>query len=47
MQAIGRRPQRAADGAPVHYKPHRPEQTTLYRSVQQHAVTFIEQAEAP
>ncbi len=25
-----------ADGAPVHYERHRPEQTTLYRRVQQH-----------
>ena len=31
MQAIGRQPQRAPDGAPVHYERHRPEQTTLYR----------------
>jgi hypothetical protein len=34
VQAIGREPQRAPDGAPVHYKRHRPEQTTLYRPVQ-------------
>ncbi len=33
------------DGAPVHYARHRPEQTTLYRLVQQHAATFIAQAE--
>ncbi len=26
MQAIGRQPQRAPDGAPVHYERHRPEQ---------------------
>ena len=45
MQAIGRQPQRAPDGAPVHYERHRPEQTTLYRLVQQHAATFIAQAE--
>ena len=25
----------------VHYERHRPEQTTLYRLVQQHAATFI------
>ena len=39
MQAIGRQPwpQRAPDGAPVHYERHRPEQTTLYRLVQLHA----------
>ena len=30
MQAIGRQPQRAPDGAPVHYECHRPEQTTLF-----------------
>ena len=28
MQAIGRQPQRAPDGAPVSYERHRPEQTT-------------------
>ena len=46
MQAIGRQPQRAPDGAPVHYERHRPEQTTLYRLVQQHTATFFAQAEA-
>jgi hypothetical protein len=45
VQAIGRQPQRAPDGAPVHYDRHRPEQTTLYRLVQQHAATFFAQAE--
>ena len=45
MQAIGRQPQRAPDGAPVHYERHRPEQTTLYSLVQQHAATFFAQAE--
>ena len=44
MQAIDRQPQRTPDGAPVHYERHRPEQTTLYRLVQQHAATFFEQA---
>ncbi len=29
MQAIGRQPHRAQDGAPVHYERHCPEQTTL------------------
>ena len=29
------------DGAPVYYERHRPEQTTLYRLVQQHAGSFI------
>ena len=46
MQAIGRQPQRAADGALVHYERHRPEQTTLYRLVKQHAATFIAETEA-
>jgi len=46
VQAIRRQPQRAPDGAPVHYERHRPEQTTLYRLVQQHAATFIAQTEA-
>ena len=46
MQATGRQPQRAPDGAPVHCERHRPEQTTLYRLVQQHAATFFAQAEA-
>ena len=46
MQATGRQPQRAKDGAPVHYERHRPEQSTLYRLVRQHAATFFAQAEA-
>jgi len=49
VQAIGRQPNlstRVPDGAPVHYERHRPEQTVLYRLVQQHAATFFEQAEA-
>ena len=46
MQAVGRPPQRAPDGAPPHYERHRPEQTTLYRIVQQHAAGFIAHAEA-
>ena len=45
MQAIGQQPQRAPDGAPVHYERHGPEQTTVYRMVQQHAATFFAQAE--
>jgi hypothetical protein len=45
VQAIGRQPQRAPDGAPVHYDRHGPEQTTLCRLVQQHAATFFAQAE--
>jgi len=46
VQAICRQPQRALDGAPVHYERHRPEQTTLYCLVQQHAATFIAETEA-
>ena len=46
MQAIGRQPQRAPDDASVHYERHRPEQTTLYRLVQQHAANFIAHTEA-
>ncbi len=46
MQAIGRQRQRAPDGAPVQYECHRPEQTTLYRLVQQHAASFITHTEA-
>jgi PEP-CTERM motif len=38
-------PQRAPDCAPVHYERHRPEQNTLYRLVQQHAVSFIAHTE--
>lgn len=46
MQAIGRQPQRAPYGAALHYERHRPEQTTLYRLVQQHAASFIAHTEA-
>jgi len=46
MQATGGQPCRLADGAPVHYERHRPEQTTLYRLVQQHAATFFAEAES-
>ena len=46
MQAVGRPPHRAPDGAPLHYERHRPEQTTLYRLVQQHAASFIAHTEA-
>ena len=45
VQAVGRQPQRAPDGARVHYERHGREQTTLYRMVQQHAATFSAQAE--
>lgn len=33
------------DGAPVHYESYRPEPTTLYRLVQQHAQSFFAQSE--
>jgi hypothetical protein len=46
VQAIGRQPQRAPDGAKLQYECHRPEQSTLYRLVQQHAASFIPHAEA-
>ncbi len=46
MQAIGRQPQRVPDGAPVHYERHWPEQSTLYRLVQQHTASFFAQTEA-
>ena len=46
MQAIGRQPQHAPGGRPVQCERHRPEQTTLYRLVQQHAATFFAQTEA-
>jgi hypothetical protein len=46
VQAVGQQSQRAPDGAPLHYERHRPEQTTLYRLVQQHAAIFIAHTEA-
>jgi len=46
VQPTGRQPQRAPDGARVHYERHRPEQTTLYRLAQQHAATFFAKTEA-
>jgi hypothetical protein len=46
VQAIGRQPQRAPDGTPVHCKRHRPERTTLYRLVQQHAASCVAHTEA-
>jgi hypothetical protein len=48
-----RRPARAGSGAarpahlhPLHHERHRPEQTTLYRLVQQHVASFIAHTEA-
>ena len=46
MRATIRQRQRAPDGAPLRYERHRPEQTTLYRLVQQHAASFIVHTEA-
>ena len=46
MQVSVQLPHRAPDGAPVDDERHRPEQTTLYRLVQQHAASFIAQTEA-
>jgi hypothetical protein len=39
-------PQRAPYAAPLYHERDRPEQTTLYRLVQQHAASFIAQPEA-
>ena len=36
---MAQQPQRAPDGAPVHYERHCPEQTMLNRLVQQHAAS--------
>ena len=44
MQGAGRRA-RVAQSAAVHCERHRPEQTTLYRLVRQHAQTFFAQTE--
>ena len=38
--------QHAASGSQLHYERHRPEETTLYRLVQQHIETFFAQVEA-
>ena len=46
MRATAQQPQRAPDGAPVHYERHRPEQTTVYGLVQQHAASFIAETRA-
>lgn len=37
VEAVGRPPQRAPDGAPIHYERHRVEQTKLYRLMQRYA----------
>jgi len=46
VHANGRQPQRAPDRAPLRYERHRPEQTALYRLMQQHAASFIAHTEA-
>jgi hypothetical protein len=46
VQAVGRQTQRAPGGVPIHCERHRPEQTPLYRLVQEHAASFIAQTEA-
>ena len=46
MQPLGRQPQEAPDGAPLHYERHHPKQTTLYRLVHQYAASFIAHTEA-
>lgn len=46
MQAICRQPQRAPVCAPLHCERHRPEQSTLYRLVQQHTAGLIAHTEA-
>jgi hypothetical protein len=46
VQASAQQPHRAPDGAPLHCERHRPEKTTLYRLMQQHAASFIAHTEA-
>jgi hypothetical protein len=46
VHAVVQQSHRAPDGAPLHYERHRPENTTLYRLVQQHAASFIAHTEA-
>ena len=41
VQAIGRQPHRAQDGAPIYCERHDPEYTTLYRLVQRHSASVI------
>ena len=45
MQATLRWPRQAPAGALIHHECHRPERTTLYRLVQQHAATSFAEAE--
>jgi hypothetical protein len=46
VQATVQQPPRVPDGAAVPYERHRPEQTTLYRLVQQRAASIIAHTEA-
>ena len=46
MQALGQRPVKGQASAHIHYERHRPEESALYRLVQQHAATFFAQVEA-
>jgi hypothetical protein len=46
VQAIGRQPQLAPDGAALHNERHRPEQSTPCRRMQQHAASFIAHTQA-
>jgi hypothetical protein len=46
VQATLQPPRRAPDGAPVHLERHRPEQSSLYRLVQQHAASLLAQTAA-
>ena len=46
MQGFGQQPVKGHVGARIHYERHRPEESTLYRLVQQHALTFFAQVEA-
>ncbi len=45
MPYNARQPSAAAGAAPTHYERHRPEQTELYRLVQEHAASFFAQVE--
>jgi hypothetical protein len=46
LQALGQQPVKAIGPPRIHYERHRPEESTLYRLVQQHAATFFAQVEA-
>ena len=46
MRSTVQQPNQKPDGPPVHHERHHPEQTALYRLVQQHAASFFAEAEA-